>query len=77
MSVYLRHLMCFSVTLKHMRATAEPIEATSIWNREEAAMNEGLLSVGPITWTRDEIHTRLGTGYVGDGLRVLQNRRGR
>ena len=33
-------------------------DATSIWDREEAAMNEGILSVGPITWTRDEVHSR-------------------
>jgi len=29
-----------------------------VWHREETAMNAGLLHVGPITWTRDEVHAR-------------------
>jgi len=27
-------------------------------DREKAAMQAGLLEVGPITWTRDEVHGR-------------------
>ena len=39
-------------------ATGQDDDATAVWQREEAAMKAGLLSVGPITWTRDEVHTR-------------------
>jgi len=30
----------------------------AVWRREEAAMAVGLLEVGPLTWTRDEVHAR-------------------
>ena len=33
-------------------------EDETIWAREEAAMDAGVLEVGPITWTRDEVHAR-------------------
>lgn len=29
-----------------------------LWAEEEATMASGLLEVGPITWTRDELHRR-------------------
>ena len=34
------------------------IDDEQVWEQEEAAMNAGLLQVGAITWTRDEVHTR-------------------
>jgi len=41
-----------------LQAAVGQSDGTSVWDREEAAMDEGLLSVGPITWTRDEVHSR-------------------
>ena len=28
------------------------------WRAEEAVMDEGVLEVGKITWSRDDLHTR-------------------
>jgi len=33
-------------------------EDETVWAREESAMDAGVLEVGPITWTRDEVHAR-------------------
>jgi len=30
----------------------------AVWDREAAAMSSGLMSVGDITWSRDEVHAR-------------------
>jgi len=30
----------------------------AVWDEEKAAMEAGLLEVGGITWTRDEVHAR-------------------
>ncbi len=30
----------------------------SAWRAEEAVMDEGVLEVGEITWSRDDLHTR-------------------
>jgi len=30
----------------------------TIWDREQAAMAAGLMRVGQITWSRDEVHAR-------------------
>lgn len=30
----------------------------SAWRAEEAVMDEGVLEVGEITWSRDDVHTR-------------------
>ncbi|MDR2896759.1 MAG: DUF6364 family protein [Propionibacteriaceae bacterium] len=33
-------------------------DETALWNREAETMCAGVLTVGPITWSRDEIHQR-------------------
>jgi len=30
----------------------------SAWRAEEAVMEEGVLEVGEVTWSRDDLHTR-------------------
>jgi hypothetical protein len=39
-------------------ATGHEDDYDAVWARERAVMQEGLLKVGPITWTRDEAHER-------------------
>ena len=39
-------------------AVGDSADETAIWNREADAMASGILNVGPITWSRDEVHAR-------------------
>ena len=40
------------------KALHEDDDYDEIWAAEAEAMRAGLLRVGPITWTRDELHER-------------------
>ena len=59
-----RRLIC--ATQRNTPVSSEPLEDvvgqvpddTALCDREEAAMDAGLLHVGPATWSRDEVHTR-------------------
>lgn len=41
-----------------VREVGAPGDYDAMWEREEQLMDEGILSVGEITWDRDELHTR-------------------
>ncbi len=40
------------------QAVGEVEDYDRLWAAEEAVMAVGLLEVGPVTWTRDELHER-------------------
>jgi len=39
-------------------AAGDPADDATVWEREAALMDAGALRVGPITWSRDEVHAR-------------------
>lgn len=40
------------------REVGAPGDYDAVWEQEEQLMDEGILSVGEITWDRDELHAR-------------------
>lgn len=40
------------------REVGAPGDYDAVWAQEEQLMDEGILSVGEITWDRDELHAR-------------------
>jgi len=53
-----RDLSVSALVAELLESVVGQADPAVIWDREEAAMDEGILSVGPITWTRDEVHSR-------------------
>ncbi|MDR0285212.1 MAG: DUF6364 family protein [Propionibacteriaceae bacterium] len=39
-------------------ALGESADNETIWAREQSAMAAGLMEVGEVTWSRDEVHSR-------------------
>ena len=39
-------------------AVGQDADDEALWDREAAAMAAGLLRVGPIIWSREEVHAR-------------------
>jgi hypothetical protein len=33
-------------------------ERRAIWDREKEVMERGIFTIGPVSWTRDELHER-------------------
>jgi hypothetical protein len=39
-------------------AVGDTADDAAVWDREAEVMASGILHVGPVTWSRDEVHAR-------------------